>query len=177
MLDEDFQPIVPGSDQVGKLARRGWIPLGYWNDAEKTAATFPTVDGVRWSVPGDMATVDADGVISVLGRGSMVINTGGEKVFPEEVEKAVKSHPSIFDAIVVGVLDERFGRRRRGRGAATSPASTARRRWRSSTTIVCTTSPATSAPATSSSTDRVHRTVMGKADYRWATQLATRATT
>ena len=176
VLDEDFQPVVPGSDQVGKLARRGSIPLGYWNDPDKTAATFPTVDGVRWSVPGDMATVDADGVISVLGRGSMVINTGGEKVFPEEVEKAVKSHPSIFDAIVVGVPDERFGRRvaavvqlRPGEHGAPSVQELHDHCLHHIAGYKC--------PRDIVVTDRVQRTVMGKADYKWATQLATAATT
>lgn len=111
VIGDDGQPIEPGSGERGKLARSGWIPLGYWKDEEKTAATFPTIDGVRYSVPGDLATVEADGSISVFGRGSMVINTGGEKVFPEEVEAAVKGHPAVFDALVVGVPDERFGSR------------------------------------------------------------------
>ena len=111
VVGDDGRPIEPGSGRRGKLARSGWIPLGYWKDDEKTAATFPTIDGVRYSVPGDIATIEADGSISVFGRGSMVINTGGEKVFPEEVEAAVKGHPAVFDALVVGVPDERFGSR------------------------------------------------------------------
>lgn len=111
VIADDGRPVEPGSGVHGKLARRGWIPLGYWNDEAKTAATFPTIDGVRYSVPGDLATIEADGTISVFGRGSMVINTGGEKVFPEEVEAAVKGHPAIFDALVVGVPDDRFGSR------------------------------------------------------------------
>ena len=175
VLDDAFQPIAPGSDAVGKLARRGWIPLGYWNDSDKTAATFPTIDGVRWSVPGDMATVDPDGVISVLGRGSMVINTGGEKVFPEEVEKAVKSHPAIFDSIVVGVPDERFGRRvaavvqlREGEHGAPSVDELHDHCLHHIAGYKC--------PRDIVVADRLHRTVMGKADYRWATELATNAT-
>lgn len=111
VIGDDGRPIEPGSGERGRLARRGWIPLGYWKDDEKTAATFPTIDGVRYSVPGDIATIEADGSISVFGRGSMVINTGGEKVFPEEVEAAVKGHPAVFDALVIGVPDERFGSR------------------------------------------------------------------
>jgi len=111
VIGDNGLPLAPGSGERGKLARRGWIPLGYWKDEEKTAATFPTIDGVRYSVPGDLATVEADGTISVFGRGSMVINTGGEKVFPEEVEAAVKGHPAVFDSLVVGVPDERFGSR------------------------------------------------------------------
>jgi acyl-CoA synthetase (AMP-forming)/AMP-acid ligase II len=93
------------------LARRGPIPLGYYKDSEKTAATFPVVDGVRWAVPGDHAVADADGLITLLGRGSVSINTGGEKVYPEEVEAALKSHPAVEDVLVVGVPDPRWGER------------------------------------------------------------------
>ncbi|HUF84912.1 MAG TPA: acyl-CoA synthetase [Acidimicrobiia bacterium] len=109
VLDDDLLPAPPGV--VGKLARRGRIPLGYYKDAEKTAATFPVVDGVRWSVPGDHARIEDDGTITLLGRGSVSINTGGEKVYPEEVEAALKAHPAVFDAVVVGVPDERWGER------------------------------------------------------------------
>jgi fatty-acyl-CoA synthase len=88
------------------------VPLGYFKDEAKTAATFPVdTDGVRWSIPGDLATIEADGVITVHGRGSGSINSGGEKIFPEEVEAAVKTHPGVYDAIVVGVPDEVFGER------------------------------------------------------------------
>jgi acyl-CoA synthetase (AMP-forming)/AMP-acid ligase II len=111
VFDEQHHPVTPGSGQVGKLARRGWIPMGYYKDPVKTAATFPVIDGVRWSMPGDDAIVDADGTITLLGRGAMSINTGGEKVFPEEVEGVLKGHPAVFDALVVGVPDERFGQR------------------------------------------------------------------
>jgi fatty-acyl-CoA synthase len=112
VLDEELRPLRPGDGRMGRLARTGRIPLGYYKDEEKTAATFPVdPDGVRWSVPGDLATVEADGTITVHGRGSACINTGGEKVFPEEVESALKTHPDVFDAIVVGVPDERFGSR------------------------------------------------------------------
>ena len=109
VLDDDFRPAEPGV--VGKLARRGRIPLGYYKDPEKSAATFPVVDGVRWSVPGDHARIEDDGTITLLGRGSVSINTGGEKVYPEEVEAALKGHPEVFDAVVVGVPDERWGER------------------------------------------------------------------
>jgi acyl-CoA synthetase (AMP-forming)/AMP-acid ligase II len=109
VLDDDLQPAAPGV--VGKLARRGHVPLGYYKDPEKTAATFPVIDGVRWSVPGDHAVLDDDGMITLLGRGSVSINTGGEKVYPEEVEAALKSHPTVQDAIVVGVPDARWGER------------------------------------------------------------------
>ena len=109
VLDDDLRPVTPGSGTIGRLARRGRVPLGYYKDPEKSAATFPEIDGVRWSVPGDMALVEEDGTVLLLGRGSVSINTGGEKVFPEEVEAALKAHPAIFDAVVVGVPDERWG--------------------------------------------------------------------
>jgi len=109
VLDDDLVPVVPG--QTGRLARSGFVPLGYHGDPEKSAATFPVLDGVRWSVPGDLARLEPDGTITLLGRGATSINTGGEKVFPEEVENVVKGHPAVFDAMVVGVPDERFGER------------------------------------------------------------------
>ena len=109
VLDDQLRPVAPGSGVVGKLARRGHIPLGYYKDTEKTAATFATAaDGTRWVVPGDFATVEADGTITMLGRGSVCINSGGEKVYPEEVEAALKAHPDVFDAVVVGVPDDRY---------------------------------------------------------------------
>ena len=112
VLDDDLVPLAPGDGRIGRLARTGRIPLGYYKDEAKTAATFPTdADGVRWSVPGDLASIEPDGVITVHGRGSASINSGGEKIFPEEVEAAVKAYPDVYDAIVVGVPDERFGER------------------------------------------------------------------
>ena len=112
VLDDDLRPVEPGSGVVGKLARGGNIPLGYYNDPEKTAATFVVdAEGRRWSIPGDFATIEADGRITLLGRGSVSINSGGEKIYPEEVEQALKSHPDVFDVIVVGVPDERWGER------------------------------------------------------------------
>ena len=112
VLDEDLLPLAPGDGRIGRLARTGRIPLGYHKDPAKTAATFPVdANGVRWSIPGDLASVEPDGTITVHGRGSASINSGGEKIFPEEVEAAVKTHPGVFDAIVVGVPDERFGER------------------------------------------------------------------
>jgi len=112
VLGDDLRPVEPGSGVVGRLARCGHIPLRYHKDEAKTAATFVTdPDGVRWAVPGDFATVEADGTITLLGRGSQCINTGGEKVYPEEVEAALKSHPDVFDAVVVGIPDDRFGQR------------------------------------------------------------------
>jgi 3-oxocholest-4-en-26-oate---CoA ligase len=110
VLDPDSgKDVIPGSGESGVLALGGRNPLGYYKDPVKTAATFREIDGVRYSIPGDYAVVEADGSIQLLGRGSVCINTGGEKVFPEEVEEALKRHPSVRDAVVVGVPDERFG--------------------------------------------------------------------
>ena len=110
VFDEMDQEVEPGSGVVGRVAATGtFLPVGYYKDPEKSAATFRTIDGVRYSFPGDMATVDADGTINFLGRGSQVINTGGEKVFVEEVEEAIKTHPAVVDCLVFGVDDDRFG--------------------------------------------------------------------
>ncbi len=111
VFTEDDREVVPGSGEMGLLATSGNVPLGYYKDPEKSAATFREIDDVRYSFPGDFATVEADGSITLLGRGSVCINTAGEKVFPEEVEEAVKRHTSIDDCLVVGVPDERFGER------------------------------------------------------------------
>src|SRR5699024_2500643 len=109
VLDDAGNEVEPGSGVVGKVARTGHIPLGYFKDEAKTAETFRTFNGVRYSIPGDDARVESDGTVTMLGRGSVSINTGGEKVHPEEVEAALKSHPEIYDALVVGVPDERLG--------------------------------------------------------------------
>ena len=171
VLDDDLRPVAPGSGVVGRLARRGRIPLGYHNDPEKSAATFPVVDGVRWSVPGDLAMVEDDGTVTVLGRGSVSINTGGEKVHPEEVESALKGHPAVFDAVVVGVPDERWGQRvtavvQLRRGAA-EPAV------EELAAHVRTTLAGYKVPRALVVVDEVVRSPSGKADYRWALSVAT----
>ena len=109
VISESGGFVEPGSGEVGLAAFGGFMPRGYYKDEAKTAATFRVVNGKRWSVPGDFATVDADGTLKLLGRGSVCINTGGEKVFPEEVEEVLKLHPSVRDAVCVGVPDSRFG--------------------------------------------------------------------
>ena len=109
VLGDDLRPAPAGV--IGKLARRGPIPLGYYKDPQKTAATFPVIDGVRWAVPGDHAVADDDGLITLLGRGSVSINTGGEKVYPEEVESVLKGQAGVIDAVVVGLPDARWGER------------------------------------------------------------------
>ncbi len=109
VFTEDFKDVVPGSGQPGLIATSGAIPLGYYKDEAKTATTFPTVNGVRYSVPGDWCLVEEDGSLTLLGRGSNCINTGGEKVYPEEVEDALKQHPQVLDAAVFGIPDPRWG--------------------------------------------------------------------
>ncbi len=111
VFTDEGREVEPGSGEIGKLATSGFVPLGYYKDPVKSAETFREVDGVRYSFPGDYATVEADGSITLLGRGSVCINTAGEKVFPEEVEEAVKRHPAVVDCLVVGIPDERFGER------------------------------------------------------------------
>ena len=111
VFDENDVEIEPGSGKSGKLATSGLVPVGYYKDPEKTAKTFREIDGVRYSFPGDYATVDSSGTITLLGRGSNCINTAGEKVYPEEVEEVAKRHPSVNDCLVVGVPDSRFGQR------------------------------------------------------------------
>ncbi len=125
VFTEDGREVRPGSGEIGLVANGGMVPLGYYKDPEKSARTFREVGGVRYSFPGDMATVEADGSITLLGRGSNCINSGGEKIFPEEVEEALKAHPAVEDALVFGVPDERFGQRVVGVASAapgTTPA-------------------------------------------------------
>ena len=166
VLGDALRPVTPGSGEVGRLAKRGHIPLGYYNDEGKTAATFlHDADGVRWVVPGDFATVEADGAITLLGRGSVSINTGGEKVFPEEVEAALKAHPDVFDAVVVGVPDDRFVERVvalvTARPGAKPTLDSLRDHCRNSIASY-------KAPRELHLVDEIVRTPAGKPDYRWA---------
>jgi fatty-acyl-CoA synthase len=108
-ITDDGRDVEPGSGEIGRVAVRGYTPIGYYKDPVKTAATFVTIDGDTYSIPGDYAMVESDGTLTLLGRGSVVINTGGEKVFPEEVEEVCKTHPSVADAVAVGLPDEKFG--------------------------------------------------------------------
>ncbi len=111
VVDDSMRPIPPGTGAVGRLATRGRSPLGYYKDPEASARTFVTIDGERYTLPGDMASIDADGTVHLHGRGSLCINTGGEKVYPDEVEAVLKSHDGVFDAVVVGAPDDRWGER------------------------------------------------------------------
>lgn len=109
VFTEDHREVLPGSGEIGFVAKAGGIPSGYYKDPEKSAKTFPVINGVRYSIPGDWCSVEADGTLTLLGRGSVCINTAGEKVFPEEVEEVLKSHPDVYDALVVGLPDDKWG--------------------------------------------------------------------
>jgi len=171
VLDDDGRPVEPGSGQVGRLARRGHIPLGYFKDEEKTAATFLVdPDGERWVIPGDAATIGADGTLHLLGRGSGCINTGGEKVYPEEVEAVLKAHPDVFDVVVIGVPDERF----QERVAAIVTSRDGADVTLDSLKEFCADRLARyKQPRELHLTDEIPRTPVGKPDYRWAKQLVT----
>jgi acyl-CoA synthetase (AMP-forming)/AMP-acid ligase II len=172
VLDDDGNPTTPGDGVVGRLARRGHIPLGYYKDEAKTAETFPVINGERWVVPGDMAITEADGTITLLGRGSVSINSGGEKIFPEEVESVLKGHPDVFDVVVVGVPDERWGERVtavvRPRGERVPSAEELADFCRDKIAGY-------KAPKAVVAVDEMVRSPSGKADYRWAKSVATDA--
>jgi acyl-CoA synthetase (AMP-forming)/AMP-acid ligase II len=150
---------------MGQIARSGHVPLGYYGDDAATKATFPVIDGVRWVQLGDMAEVDLDGSIIFLGRGSMCINTGGEKVYPEEVEQALKAHPAVMDALVAGIPDERFGERVAAvvslRPSTAADTDALREHCRE-------TLAGYKIPARIRFVTQVRRSPSGKADYRWA---------
>jgi acyl-CoA synthetase (AMP-forming)/AMP-acid ligase II len=174
VLDENMKPLPPGTGKIGMLARKGRIPLGYYKDEEKTARTFIEADGTRWVVPGDMASIEADGTITLLGRGSNCINSGGEKIFPEEVEAALRSHPKVFDALVVGVPDQRFTER--------VTAVVAAREGQTPTLeeldAHCRTCFAGyKVPRELHLVDQIHRQPSGKPDYQWAKAVTLGETT
>ncbi|WP_240134589.1 acyl-CoA synthetase [Streptomyces sp. MUM 178J] len=165
------EPVKPG--EPGRIAQRGHVPLGYYNDPGKTAETFFRRGGERWVLLGDMATMDEDGVVTVLGRGSQCINTGGEKVYPEEVEQALKAHPDVYDALVAGVPDGRWGSRVAAvvqlRAGAAEPGLAelqAHCRGRLAGYKI---------PRRLVTVPEIRRSPSGKADYRWARAVATAA--
>jgi acyl-CoA synthetase (AMP-forming)/AMP-acid ligase II len=169
VLGDDLKPITPGSGKMGRLARRGRLPIGYYKDPEKTAATFLVIEGERWVVPGDLATIEEDGKITVFGRGAVCINSGGEKIFPEEVEAALKAHPSVLDAVVVGVPDERWGQR----VAAVVPARPGVELTLTILDAHCRTRIAGyKVPRQLRMVDEIVRHPSGKPDYRWASAQA-----
>lgn len=168
ILDENLRPLPPDSAEAGLLAVRGHVPLGYLNDPERSARTFPVIGGVRWAVMGDNAVYDRHGGIRLLGRGSGCINTGGEKVYPEEVESVLKSHPSVYDAVVVGAPDDRWGQRVvaivEGRdGRAVDPDDLAAHVRAHLANY--------KAPKEVRVVERIVRLPSGKPDYRWAAEV------
>ncbi|MFE0751190.1 acyl-CoA synthetase [Gordonia sp. NPDC058843] len=170
VLREDGTPVEPGSGEVGVLARSGHVPLRYHNDPEKSAKTFRVFDGVRYSLPGDNAVLEADGTITMLGRGSVSINTGGEKVFPEEVEGALKAHPDVFDTVVVGVADDRWGQRV---AAVIATRDGARPSLTSLNDVVRKELAGYKCPRSVWFVDEIKRSPAGKPDYRWGASVTT----
>ncbi|MFZ6002590.1 MAG: acyl-CoA synthetase [Actinomycetota bacterium] len=170
VLDDDLTEIPPGSDRPGRLARRGNVPVAYYKDPAKSAATFVTgPSGDRYALAGDMAIAEADGTITLLGRGSQCINSGGEKIFPEEVEAALKAHPAVFDAIVVGVDDERWGQTvaavvqpRPGEAPTLAALDAHCREYVAGYKV----------PRQLHLVDAVRRSPSGKPDYPWAAKVA-----
>ncbi|MDM2537491.1 long-chain-fatty-acid--CoA ligase FadD19 [Mycobacteroides abscessus subsp. bolletii] len=169
VLDEEGNPVQPGSGVRGLIAKSGHIPVGYFKDEKKTAETFKTFNGVRYAIPGDWATVEADGTVTMLGRGSVSINTGGEKVFPEEVESVLKGHPAVFDAVVVGVPDEKWGQHV---GAVIAVREGVELTFEDLDTHARKEIAGYKVPRSIWIVDSVKRNPAGKADYRWAKEVS-----
>ena len=170
VLDDDGNEVQPGSGVRGILAKRGNIPVGYYKDEKKTAETFRTINGVRYAIPGDYAMVEEDGTVTMLGRGSVSINTGGEKVYPEEVEAALKGHPDVFDALVVGVPDERYGQHV---AAVIAPRKGTRPTLAQLDAFVRKDIAGYKVPRSLWLVDEVRRSPAGKPDYKWAKEQTT----
>jgi fatty-acyl-CoA synthase len=170
VVSADLDRVLEPGEGPGWLSRRDLIPLGYLGDADKTARTFPTIDGVRWSVPGDRANVLEDGRIELLGRDSVTINSGGEKIFVEEVERAVAAHPAVYDVVVVGRPSERWG----SEVVAVVQFADGTSATDEELVEVCQRAIARyKVPKAFIRADKVMRSPAGKADYRWARDLAT----
>ncbi len=165
VFTEDGREVVPGSGEAGMVAASGTVPLGYFKDQAKSEATFKTIDGIRYSFPGDWAIVEADGSLTLLGRGSNCINTAGEKVYPEEVEEAVKGHPDVIDCLVVGVEDEKFGQKVTGVVSLHEGSGVGSDELREFTRSKLA---AYKLPKELFIVDLVQRAPNGKADYQWA---------
>ena len=165
VLDEDGNEVRPGSGVRGLIAKKGNIPVGYYKDEKKTAETFRTYNGVRYAIPGDYAEVEADGTVTMLGRGSVSINSGGEKIYPEEVEAALKGHPDVFDALVVGVPDPRFGQHV---AAVVHVREGTRPTLAELDAFVRSEIAGYKVPRSLWFVDEVKRSPAGKPDYRWA---------
>ncbi|GAB4684017.1 acyl-CoA synthetase [Mycobacterium avium subsp. hominissuis] len=161
VLDEEGNEVKPGSGVRGLIAKKGNIPVGYYKDEKKTAETFKTFNGVRYAIPGDYALVEEDGTVTMLGRGSVSINSGGEKIYPEEVEGALKGHPDVFDALVVGVPDPRYGQHV---AAVVQPRPSLAELDRFVRSEIA----GYKVPRSLWLVDEVKRSPAGKPDYRWA---------
>ncbi|HEX7070748.1 MAG TPA: AMP-binding protein, partial [Rhodothermales bacterium] len=168
VFTDDGREVLPGSGEVGMLATSQNIPLGYYKDPEKTARTFRYVQGVRYSFPGDYATVEADGTIVLLGRGSTCINSGGEKIYPEEVEEAIKLHPAVTDCLVIGIPDARFGEIVAAVVSLEPGCSVTEDELRHAVQQKLA---RYKAPKAIAFVDEVQRAPNGKADYAWAKQV------
>ncbi|MEU8240095.1 acyl-CoA synthetase [Actinoplanes missouriensis] len=167
VIDEHGRKAPPGV--IGRLARGGHVPLGYYKDPEKTRALLTEVDGKRYAIPGDFARIEPDGTITLLGRGNTCVNTGGEKVFPEEVEGALKAHPDVFDALVIGASDDRLGQRV---VALVQPRPGVRVKLDELESHVRRRIAGYKVPRDVWLVNRIQRTISGKADYRWAHEYA-----
>jgi acyl-CoA synthetase (AMP-forming)/AMP-acid ligase II len=165
VLDEDGNEVKPGSGVRGFIAKKGNIPVGYYKDEKKTAETFRTINGVRYAIPGDWAVVEEDGTVTMLGRGSVSINSGGEKIYPEEVEAALKGHPDVFDALVVGVPDPRYGQHV---AAVVQARPGCRPSLAELDSFVRSEIAGYKVPRSLWLVDEVKRSPAGKPDYRWA---------
>jgi len=165
VLDEDGNEVQPGSGVRGVIAKRGHVPVGYYKDEKKSLETFRVINGVRYAIPGDYAQVEADGTVTMLGRGSVSINSGGEKIYPEEVEAALKGHPDVFDALVVGVPDERYGQ---CVAAVVQAREGTRPTLAELDAFVRSEIAGYKVPRALWYTDKVKRSPAGKPDYRWA---------
>lgn len=165
VLDDEGNEVKPGSGVRGFIAKKGNIPVGYYKDEKKTAETFKTINGVRYAIPGDYALVEEDGTVTMLGRGSVSINSGGEKIYPEEVEAALKGHPDVFDALVVGVPDPRYGQHV---AAVVQAREGARPSLAELDSFVRSEIAGYKVPRSLWFVDEVKRSPAGKPDYRWA---------
>jgi len=165
VFTEDGRQVEPGSGESGMVAAGGNVPIGYFKDEAKSNATFKTIDGVRYSFPGDWAIVEADGNLTLLGRGSNCINTAGEKVYPEEVEEAVKRHPDVIDCLIVGIEDEKFGQRVTGVASSRPGSDIDSEAIRA---FLRDKIAAYKMPKQLFVVDQVKRAPNGKADYKWA---------
>jgi acyl-CoA synthetase (AMP-forming)/AMP-acid ligase II len=171
VLDEANRPLDPQRDvgAVGRLARSGSVPVGYYKDEAKSARTFLEIDGARYSVPGDFVRIEGEGRVTLLGRGSNCINTGGEKVFPEEVENALKAHPDVFDVLVVGIADENYGQQV---AAVVQPRDDARPELEELRTFLRARLSGYKLPRSLTLVEEIPRHATGKANYPVATELA-----